>query len=313
MWSTSAPNLTTRYKQLKALQSRLESLPEGSLSEPHLGSLGVHVSDFDIESDKAPDLRARFFSPLPREHVKNSPCKLDPETKEALREKNPEYLKPGHSQDWDELHCLDLGQLRKIYASLGLNDPLLGTLGVHAFTLLEQLDPQAKRPWEPIDEGCDKYYGRLPRESDPNARLRWEIAAAFKSRHGRKPHVYLILEADYDGDNLLKCEMSSIISFMLASMKLESSRRKSTDSCQRCYTIFPVFIISVLNPGYARVIQAYFDGTLRIQRSATYDIESCDHESVMTLFSRWLDIAPNGITTWIPSLSSIEESSEEES
>src|SRR5438034_2908360 len=50
------------------------SMTEGYLNYYHLQRLEIHLSDLDLEIDKASDSAPQFFTPFPKEHLEISSC-----------------------------------------------------------------------------------------------------------------------------------------------------------------------------------------------------------------------------------------------
>jgi hypothetical protein len=72
------------YSQLVGILSFLETMPGEYLNDDHLQRLGIHLSNLDLETDKASDSDPQFFRSFPREHLKISSCAVDPPEHNSL-------------------------------------------------------------------------------------------------------------------------------------------------------------------------------------------------------------------------------------
>ncbi|KAL1985162.1 hypothetical protein VTN96DRAFT_8184 [Rasamsonia emersonii] len=76
--------------------------------------------------------------------------------------------------------------------------------------------------------------------------------------------------------------------------------------------IFPVLVISFLKPARARVLQGYFDGTLKIQFTKLYDFNVPIYTDLMNCLLRWGYANPHGNTTLGTSLPVISEDADDD-
>jgi hypothetical protein len=65
--------------KLKVLLQQIEAIPEHFLAESQASSLGIQMSDLDLENDNSFESSPRFFIPLPRERLPVSTCDIDVE------------------------------------------------------------------------------------------------------------------------------------------------------------------------------------------------------------------------------------------
>jgi hypothetical protein len=69
--------------KLEVLLQQLEAIPEDLLVESQASSLGIQVSDLDLENDISVESNPGFFIPLPRERLPVSTCDINVENHES--------------------------------------------------------------------------------------------------------------------------------------------------------------------------------------------------------------------------------------
>jgi hypothetical protein len=75
---TELNTVTDWYRQLVRIRSFLETMRGEYLDDDQMRSLGIHMSNLDLEIDESSDSASQFFRPFPREHLKISSCAVDP-------------------------------------------------------------------------------------------------------------------------------------------------------------------------------------------------------------------------------------------
>jgi hypothetical protein len=69
--------------KLEVLLQQLEAMPEHFLAESQASSLGIQMSDLDLENDISFESSPGFFIPLPRERLPVSTCDINVENHQS--------------------------------------------------------------------------------------------------------------------------------------------------------------------------------------------------------------------------------------
>ena len=69
--------------KLEVLLQQLEAIPDDLLVESQASSLGIQVSDLDLENDISVESSPGFFIPLPRERLPVSTCDINVENHQS--------------------------------------------------------------------------------------------------------------------------------------------------------------------------------------------------------------------------------------
>ncbi|KAL2219333.1 hypothetical protein M432DRAFT_668399 [Thermoascus aurantiacus ATCC 26904] len=102
-------------------------------------------------------------------------------------------------------------------------------------------------------------------------RQRFQTDAALKIRGGSQPHRQVVITIDDYGDES-RPSVSELVALVL--------------------------VISFLKPARARVLQGYFDGTLKIQFTKLYDFNVPNYTDLMNCLLRWGYATRMGIPRW---------------
>ncbi|RMJ22070.1 hypothetical protein PHISP_07060 [Aspergillus sp. HF37] len=267
------------FTDLRAIRKRIKARPEAALTAKGMQSEGIEVWSLKPESDAS----SWFFAPQPKRRL-ISLCRT------------ASHTDWGDFPTWTDrrIYSGDYA-LGKVFASWILPNHVRRSIDeLLLFNTSGSVD--VTKNW------------RLKPYS-PNWTI-YDASMVCKS----KPHMTLSLVTDCKGNDetLTTSELAVITCFLQSSISMQINRKnRQSRRYKPSHMICPILIVSVLNCLQARLIEAYFDGGLKIHYSKLYDFNDTHHKDQMDLFVRWMIPRTRGNTAWISPLPALTESCEE--
>ncbi|RJE20698.1 hypothetical protein PHISCL_06971 [Aspergillus sclerotialis] len=282
------------YKEVCWMLAHIETLTAPQFSDSDLHILGIHISDLDLEEqnpEPSSTLDTQFFEPIAESKLPISSCaSSDFHTVLPARRWHKKFNKK------KDPHFLGR-QLRNV-------------IFMHEYGL----EMKVPSTWKSIDYNTE--YTEAAKWSTDYNDSPWHVFNASTPVNNHQPHLILRVMFNCAGDNnLTRSELIVLLNFIQLAIKHQISAHKSRlgkGEGNNALIRKQLLMVSILNPAQARILQAYYDGMLKIRRSKLYDFDNPCHREMMDLFMRWIRSRPCGNTGLKGTLTTIPESPEGE-
>ena len=254
---------------IERIASHLSSLNEGGLIHSKLQHFGIHVVQFDLESD---DASREVCTPWSRESFDEAFAKL----KDHHR---PEP--PFEEEGEDEPLCGPIGNYRMVRWCERY---------LCAYTGSRWLPGRlaSQRQWVQRARDDTIPYRRCVFKSDNfSYPIHWTMGTTFQVIGHKKQHIgAMLMDEDEATESLRRSELFIAIHLMSCAME------RSTTAVH-----IPAMVYSIAGGHQARIIHAYFERNKFIVKLSNYVKIWRDHENEIKLYLRWMLNDPVGAET----------------